>query len=307
MSRRAVVTGATGFIGGGLTRRLLEQGWEVIALARQEARVPAGARFVRWELRAAAPEDALAGAQAVFHVAARVGDWGRAADYTRDNVEATARLLAATERARVPAFVYTGSPSAFLGDEDVEGADERIGVPPRFLSEYARSKAEADALVRAHSGSTRTVVLRPHAVIAPGERHLLRLVRLMARVNTVVQIGDGPVRVSLTSLETCVAAHVRAAERLLEGLASGQAFFVADEPWVDLRARLAEEVARLSGRRPRVLVIPRRVALAMAAFAEWFHRPFPFWPPVINRYRVAMLSRSHWFDVSRMKQVLGPL
>lgn len=295
----AVVTGASGFIGGALTRRLIAEGWAVTTLGRRPVE---GTRFVAWELGALVPS--LEKVDVVFHVAARVGDWGRREDFERENVDSTKRLLEACEIARVPAFVFTGSPSAFLGDYDVEGADERVVEPAEHLSEYGRSKALADRLVRAHRGVTRTTVLRPHAVIGPGERHLHRLVRAMALLGSVVQLGDD-VHISVTSLETCVTAHLRAARRLLEGQGGGDAFFVADAPAVSLHALLAAEVERRTGRPPSTLRLPPEPVRALARFAEWFHAPFPKWAPIINRYRVAMLSRSHWFDVTRMHDVLG--
>lgn len=296
---KAVVTGASGFIGGALTRRLLQDGWSVTALGRRE--VP-GTDFVAWELGALVPS--LAGADVVFHVAARVGDWGRREDFERENVDSTRRLLEACELARVPAFLFTGSPSAFLGDADVENADESLSEPVEHLSEYGRSKALADRLVRAHRGVTRATVLRPHAVIGPGERHLQRLIGVMAAMGCVLQIGED-VRLSITSLETCVNAHVRAAERLLAGQGGGDAFFVADSPAVSLHELLASELEHRIQRAPLTIRLPREPLMALARFAEWFHAPFPAWAPVINRYRVAMLSRSHSFDVTRMREVLG--
>jgi nucleoside-diphosphate-sugar epimerase len=302
---KAVVTGATGFVGGALTRRLLAEGWQVVALTRRATGLPSGTTHVAWSLGAVVPGGALEGADVVFHVAARVGDWGRPADFERENVGATAALLEASERARVGAFVFTSSPSGFLGDADVVAADESLEPPARALSAYGASKARADALVRAHRGVTRTVVLRPHAVLGPGERHLERLVRWFVRFGVVPRIGDGAPELSVTSLETCVEAHLRAAERSLGGLPSGRAYFVADTPALGLHALLSAEVTRRRGRPPRSITLRRDALQALARLAEWFHAPMPWWPPVINRYRVAMLSRSHSFCVERMVNELG--
>jgi 2-alkyl-3-oxoalkanoate reductase len=302
---RAVVTGATGFIGGAITRALLTAGWEVVALTRRRTGLPENVVHIAWELGAVVPAHALEHVDVVFHVAARVGDWGRPEDFERENVDATRALLEACEGARVKAFVFTSSPSAFLGDSDVVEANESLEPPAEPLSAYGASKARADAIVRAHRGVTRTIVLRPHAVHGPGDRHLRKLVRGMALLGVVPEIGAGDARISITSIETCVEAHLRAGERLLAGLPSGRAYFVADAPSVPLTALLVAEVRRLTGRTPSVLRMGRPLASSLARFAEWFHRPFPNWAPVVNRYRVAMLSRSHTFDVSRMVVELG--
>jgi len=302
---RALVTGASGFIGGALAGRLLDEGWEVVALGRRPGSTPAGATFVRWALSDPVPRRALESVDVVFHVAARVGDWGRRRDYEGENVQATARLLEAAEAAGVKVFVLTSSPSALMSDRDIEGEDESMAAPARALSEYSRSKARAELVVRAHCGDMKTIALRPHAVIGPGERHLGRLIDAMAAIGTVVVIGDRDVAVSMTSIDTCVGAHLRAAEHLLGGGPSGAAYFVADEPALSLTQVLQAEVGRRLGRAPRVLRLPRRLAMGLATLAECVHAPFPGWAPVINRYRVVMLSRAHWFSVERMKRDLG--
>jgi nucleoside-diphosphate-sugar epimerase len=302
---KAVVTGATGFIGGALTRRLLDEGWSVVALGRRAQGLPPGVAHVAWTLGSVVPAQALEGVDVVFHLAARVGDWGKAEDYERENVRATAQLLEASEQARVGAFVFTGSPSAFLGDADVVDADESLEPPAVPLSAYAGSKLEADALVRGHRGGTRTAVLRPHAVLGEGERHLGRLIDAFVLLGVLPRIAGSEPVISVTSIETCVEAHLCAARRLLAGLPSGRAFFVADAPAIPLVQLLQAAITERRGRPARELEVPRTVASSLARFAEWFHAPFPWWPPIINRYRVAMLSRSHSFRVERMVAELG--
>ncbi len=302
---RALVTGASGFIGGALAGHLLDEGWEVIALSRRRGSTPLGATLVEWELSDPVPAFALEAVDVVFHVAARVGDWGRRRDYERENVEATTRLVEASEAAGVKVFVLTSSPSAVMSDRDIEGEDESMPSPARPLSEYSRSKARAELVVRAHRGVMKTIALRPHAVVGPGERHLGSLVDAMVALGTVIVIGDQDVAVSMTSIDTCVAAHLRAAERLLDGGPSGAAYFVADEPALSLTQVLISEVGRKLGRPPRVVRLSRRLAMTLATLAELVHAPFPQWAPIINRYRVVMLSRAHWFSVERMKRDLG--
>ena len=129
--------------------------------------------------------------------------------------------------------------------------------------------------------------------------------RTNSSTGSVVVIGEQDVVVSMTSIDTCVAAHLRAAERLLDGGPSGAAYFVADEPALSLTQVLVTEVARRLGRPPRVIRLSRGLAMGLATVAEWVHAPFPGWAPIINRYRVVMLSRAHWFSVERMKRDLG--
>lgn len=107
-----------------------------------------------------------------------------------------------------------------------------------------------------------------------------------------------------TSQTTAVKAHARAAEVLLSGRGHGQAVFVADGPPLPLWDVLSALWRRL-GARPRLVGVPWETAWRLALLAEGFHSPMPWWPPAITRYRVAMLGRSHWFDLGRMSRLLG--
>src|SRR4051812_4757526 len=110
----ALVTGGTGFLGRRILERLLAQGRPVSVLARNpspdlEAR---GVRFIRASLDDAnAVRAACRGIDTVFHVAAKVGVWGRYDDFFRANVLGTRALLAGCREHGVSRFVHTSTPS----------------------------------------------------------------------------------------------------------------------------------------------------------------------------------------------------
>ncbi len=306
--RNVVVTGASGFIGRALCEALVKSGARVQGWVRPQSflALPAGVAPMGWDLRSAPVWQRLRGIDAVFHLAARVADWGRAEDYERENVTATRALLEACERAQVRAFVFTSTPSVVMGDADLSGVDEHFKAASGLLSEYARSKAKAEQLVLRHHGVTKTMALRPHAVIGQGDRHLVPLFARLIRLGVVPQFGDGQNLVHFTSIGTAVESQLRAAKVLLAGGAPGQAVFIADGPPL----RLSDVFTQLNGvlrpnRAAVTLRLSYRLAWQLARVAEAFHRPFPAWAPVINRYRVAMLGRSHWFSLERMRTVLA--
>ncbi len=166
--RRAVVTGAGGFIGTHLCRALRHEGWEVAVITRAHAlpgceRLPVTLASADVEL-----SRALGGAQVVFHLAGLAH--GRASGAAEDelhrvNVESSARLLAASEAAGVPAMIWLSSIKV-LGD-----TSERPLRPEdayRAGDAYARSQVEGERALLDREGFTRAAIVRPPLVYGPG-------------------------------------------------------------------------------------------------------------------------------------------
>jgi nucleoside-diphosphate-sugar epimerase len=148
----AFVTGASGFIGGALTRRLTREGWTVRALARSERsaqKVRANeAEAVKGDLDdVGAMREGVAGCEVVFHCAAHLGEWGNPADFERGNVTGTVNALRAAKEAQVPRFVHVGTEAALMHGEPLVDVDESAPLRPDSKALYSRSKARAEQVV----------------------------------------------------------------------------------------------------------------------------------------------------------------
>ncbi len=165
-----LITGATGFLGWHVARKLLERGQTVRALVRDPARVRElePVELVRGDLRdPASLERAVAGCGVVYHVAADYRLWTREPEEMfRSNVEGTRGVLDAARRAGVERVVYTstvgciGVPKDGLGDELTPAGLEDMRGP------YKRSKflAERVALEFA-AGGFPVVIVNPTAPV----------------------------------------------------------------------------------------------------------------------------------------------
>ena len=152
MPATALVTGGTGFVGGGVVGALVQRGWDVVALSRTEAGAgalaSAGARPALGDL--AEPEAihrAAAGCEVVFHAAGlNASCLPDPTPLVRINVEGTRNVLEAAARAGVRRFVHTSSAAAIGEPAGVVGHE---GTRHRgwFLTASERSKFQAERLV----------------------------------------------------------------------------------------------------------------------------------------------------------------
>ena len=306
-----LVTGGTGFLGRRLVERLLTAGRRVTILGRTPAPdlEKHGVRFIRASLDdASAVAAACAGIETVFHVAAKVGVWGRYDDFFRTNVLGTRALLAGCRAHGVPRLVYTSTPSVVYNGRDLAGADESLPLTIDCPSPYPRTKAIAEREVLAANGATfRTIALRPHLIWGVGDPHLVPRILARARAGRLRIIGPGHNRVDMVHVENAVDAHLLAETALISAAsrAAGRPYFVTNgEPvvlweWIN-------SLLRAIGERPVTKHISLRAASALGAACELAWRALPLRDePPMTRFIAAELAKDHWFDLNAARRDLG--
>ena len=292
------VTGATGFVGGAIARRLVGDGHDVIAIGRRPASIE-GATSVLWDLADGGPPPDLRRVDAVVHAAAHVAPWGPSASFRAATVDGTKRLLTAVpDRARI---VVIGSASVY--DPRIPHRLATEGEAPvaehRYLNEYGRSKAAQERLVLAARPDA--IVLRPRAVWGPGDPNLLP--RLLARLRggRLRLPAGGSHPLSATHVSTLVMAVVAALERPeVRGPVN-----VADAT-PTTAATLATAVLEAMGRPIRIVAIPGPLADLVARIDEGAWRVLGRdGEPPATRYAVAGLAHAFTLDLRRLHAELG--
>jgi nucleoside-diphosphate-sugar epimerase len=255
---RVLVTGASGFVGRGLTRTLSRAGYHVRAAARDRSKVPAAeyveavqmpdlSRPVNWR-PLLADVDAVVHLAGIAHVSAKIPD----DRYDRINRLATKELaLQASLMPNVRRLVFVSSIRAQTGpsaDHVLTEDDE-----PQPTDAYGRSKLAAEAFVRGY-GAPYTI-LRPVVIYGKGARaNIARLARLAA-LPVPLPFGAFRKKRSLLALENMLSAIQFVLEH--PGTA-GQTYLVADP----LPVSLAEMIATLRearGRSPKLMSVPERL------------------------------------------------
>jgi nucleoside-diphosphate-sugar epimerase len=300
----ALVTGGAGFLGRRIVDRLLLQGRSVAVLGRTpapdlEAR---GVRFIRADLSDAwAVRGALEGMGTVFHAAAKVGAWGRYADFYRANVLGTRHVVEGCGQHGVRRLVYTSTPSVVYNGRAIAGADESLPPTRRCPSPYPLTKARAEReVLAAHSPGLATVALRPHLVWGPGDPHLVPRVLASARAGRLRIVGEGRNRVDMVHVENAADAHIAAEAALCaaDSPAGGKAYFITNGEPVVLWDWINGLLTGL-GEPP----VARRISLGGASLigaaceAAWSILRLRGDPPM-TRFIAAELARDHWFDGS---------
>ncbi len=314
-----LVTGGTGFLGRRLVLRLLDQRRTVSFMGRKpapelEAR---GARFIRADLEdTEAVAAACAGMQTVFHVAAKVGLWGRYDDFFRINVLGTRAVLAGCRAHGVPQLVHTSTPSVVYNGWHLRGANESLPLTTDCPSPYPLTKAIAEREVLAAScAALRTVALRPHLIWGVGDPHLVPRMLARARAGRLRIVGTGRNRVDLLHVENAVDAHLLAEEALrvhpasagsgAQIVAAGRAYFITNQEPVVLWDWINSLLTAL-GEPPVTKQISLRAAEVLGTGSEWVWRVLRLGgEPPMTRFLAHELAQDHWFDSRAATRDLG--
>jgi nucleoside-diphosphate-sugar epimerase len=307
---KVLVTGGGGFIGGAVVRQLLERDDEVRSLTRspQPELAGLGVDVRRGDLAdPAAVRSAVDGLDAVVHVAARVGDWGPAAEFRRANVDGTRAVLDACRAAGVGRLVFTSTPSVVHAGGSISGGDESLPYAARYDSPYPATKAVAERMVLVADGpDLSTVALRPHLVWGPGDNYLLPGILQRARSGRLRFVGNGAAVLDTTWIDDAARAHLDALDRLAPGAAcAGRAYFITGGDPRPQR-EMVNGILAAAGLPPATRSVPFPVALAAGAAVEavWSLTRQRSAPP-LTRFLARHLATDHWFDISAARRDLG--
>ena len=307
---KALVTGGGGFLGLAVVEQLLARGDQVRSFARgpYPGLAELGVEVRRGDLRdAQAVEQACAGCDVVFHVAAKAGIWGRYAAYYEPNVRGTQNVLAACREHGVRRLVYTSSPSVVFDGRSMEGVDESVPYPQRQHSHYAATKALGEQAVLAANGTTlRTLALRPHLIWGPRDNHLVPRIVSRGRAGTLRRVGDGTNKVDTTYIENAARAHLLAADALATNpRAAGRPFFISQGEPMALW-EIINRILAAAGLPPLTRSVPQPVAWSVGAILEAAYVVLRLkGEPRMTRFVARELATAHWFDITAARTELG--
>jgi nucleoside-diphosphate-sugar epimerase len=265
---RVFVTGATGFIGRHLCRRLVDRGDQVAALVRSPLKangLPGEVKLVQGDLSMFAdPRTELPQSDVVIHLAGVIAA-DKPEEYEAINYGAVKDLMECVGRQKwKPARLLFAS-SLAAGGPSASGVELTERDPPRPVDPYGDAKARAEALVR--GAPFPTTAFRPCMVLGPGDEASLTLFRA-ARAHVGFRVAGAPQELSFIDVRDLVEAIVVMAD----DRRPGSFCYYASHPSPTNTRELWRELSRAVGRAVLVVPIPRwllyiamRVATAAAA------------------------------------------
>jgi dihydroflavonol-4-reductase len=302
---KALVTGATGFIGANLIEAMAQRSWGARALRRQTSSLRA---LENLEYESAIgdinlPETlpaAMEGVDVVFHVAASADYWrSDKHKMMRVNVDGTRNVLQAALDAGVRRVVFTSSCASLgkppFGQTLNESAQFNL-LPDEFPYGYSKHKAEQVAQEFVQRGLD-VVIVNPAVVLGPRDVNLISgSIIVEAAKRSLPAIPPGGV--SFIDVADVCAGHLAAAER---GKTGERYILTSENLWYrDVFAQLAA----MTGKKAPAIALPGgafRLASNVVDFArESLKMNLP-----LNGEQVRFSADTFWFDASKAKRELG--
>lgn len=303
---KALVTGATGFIGSHVVEALKAGEWDVRVLVRKTSDLSilenANVEKVIGDVRDAdSLHGAVKGVDAVFHAAALVGEWGRPSDFYAINVTGMENMIrAATEKGPIR-FIDISS-SSVHGYEGFDRDTEELPYRKTGVL-YSDTKMEAEQLLwKAHAeGLIRATSVRPVMVWGPRDRAFMTKIIFALKKRLFCYVNGGRGIIGLAHVSNVCDVILRAATCVE---AEGKAFIVTDDCDTTLRGLVEALCEEFHLPRPRFNMSYSN-AKRIAGISESFYRRMGSKKsPLLTKMGIAIMGNSLSFDISRAKTIL---
>lgn len=303
-SKKALVTGANGFVGSHLVEALLHKGYQVRCLVRKTSDLKwlsgLNVEYVYGDLAdKESLKAAVAGVDLIFHSAGLTKAKSRD-EYFKANAEGTRNLIQACvkENPDLKRFVYVSSQAAVGPGIDEKPLNEQASCRP--ITYYGESKLEGEKFVLQHVSELPITIVRPPAVYGPRDTDVLGFFKV-ANSGFRITFGLGESFITLVYVKDLVDGLILAAE---SPKSIGQTYFVAGDRVYSWREAFTI-MGKVLEKRTIPLRIPKSLVYFLAFFSESFFRLIGK-AAVLNIQKAREITQRYWgLDVSKAKAHFG--
>lgn len=303
----ALVTGASGFLGGRVAQMLLERGDEVVILARPTSDLrhlsPKAVRVVRGDLsQREALREAIQQVTVIFHCAACSTDWAPWQTYLEANVIGTQNLIAAARDApKLERFLHVSTTDIY-GYPRAPCAEDHpftdAGLP------YNQTKGRGEAAVwQAHQeGGLPITIVRPATIYGPRGKDFTQEIAMLLRQRLMAYVDSGTAPGGFIYVDDV-------GQAMLDAAASphtiGEAYNISGGTGATWQ-QYATLFARQLGAKPPWINLSFTAAMALARFFESVHGALRLrGRPLLTRHAVYLLGRNQEFPIAKAKAAFG--
>lgn len=304
MAGKILVTGATGFTGGHLARRLAADGQDVRALVRDAGRATElkdlGIELVEGDLTdPAACERATEGVDLVYHIAAMF----RPENVTREdmfavNLDGTRNMLDASVKNDVKRFVHCSTIGVHGDVKEMPGVEESPYSPGDY---YQESKTEGEKLAIEYMRTKKLPIsiFRPGGIYGPGDMRFLKLFKGIKN-GTFLMFGSGEIMYQIIYIDDLVDGIILCGTH---DAALGEIFILTGDHPSTLN-ELVGTIADVVGKQPPKLRLPVMPLYYAGWAAEILFKPLGINPPIYRR-RVDFFRKNRAFSIQKARKLLG--
>jgi 2-alkyl-3-oxoalkanoate reductase len=304
---KVLVTGATGFTGKALVKRLLNDGHVVVGLDYKEGHKTEELRRLGAQIVIGSVTDSevvrqcVSGVDVVQHLAAAFRELNvPPSHYRKVNVDGTRNVLEAAKEAGVRKLIYC-STCGVHGNVDNPPGGEDAPIQPADYYQQTKFEAEPLALSYLQQG-LKVTIIRPAAIYGPGDPGRFFLIFRQVAKGWFPMFGTGRTLYHPLYIDNLIDALVLAMD---EERGNGSAYLIADEAYVPI-GDLVRRTAIAMGTPLRIVRLPIWPVIALGHAAQLAYAPFGVAPPIFPR-RVDWYRQNRAFKIDRAKRELGYL
>ncbi len=302
---RALITGATGFTGANLVRKLLHQDIDVVAIARQSSNLkPFEQLPIKWLQGDVFDPDlittAVQNVNYIFHMVTPFRE-AKSPDIGYHNVHVVSTQLLAKAALAQPdfrRFVHVSTIGVHGHVEEPPG-DETCPLKPGDI--YQETKLEGEIWIKDFGQQTGlpVTVVRPAGIYGPGEKRLLKIYKMVMQ-GWVPAIGNGSNLLHFVHVDDLTNFFIHAAT---QSPAVGEVFICGSPQAITFRAMvtLISDYYRVSA---RFISLPAAPLFALGDLCELIFRPLGIEPPIYRR-RLAFYTKDRSFNTGKMRSLLN--
>lgn len=307
--KNIVITGGTGFLGKRLCEKLLELGYNVKALGRDEnigeQLKNIGIDFDKVDLLEREKlENSFDGADIVFHCAAKSSLWGDYDDFYNVNVIGTKNVIDGVKNKNVKRLIYISSPTIYYNNKDLNNFKNYDEKPDKFVNYYAQTKWYGqEEIDKAFGSGVNTISIIPRGIFGPGDTSVFpRLLRVNEGFG-VPLINNGKHLIELTYVDNVVDSLILCVNSDEETF--GKKYFITNGETFEFKKIMTKVFDKLGVKTK----FKKRSYIKMKVIAWILENSYRLFKikgePILTRYSVEILYRNQTFDMTNTIKELG--